>query len=100
MATAYTVTLPNPPDVPADVVVRVVAMRADTKALSREELEALARAYPPPTEASREAIERAIARAPSRPTKPAPKARVKPPSRAKSTPRRKAAKRTTRVRAK
>lgn len=100
MALAYTVTLPNPPGVPASVVVRIVAMREDDKKLSREELSALAAAYPPPTEASRKAVESAIHRARSRPTETA-KPRVKN-TRTKATPKaaakRKAAKRPPRAR--
>ena len=100
MATAYSVTVPNPPGVPAPLVVRVTVMRADAQPLSREELEVLARAYPPTSEASRQGIEAAIARAPAHPSKPAAKAPAKRPSSPKSAPRRKAAKRPMRARAK
>lgn len=66
--TAYTITLPSPEGVPAGIVVRVVAMRDDGKTLSREDLVALAAAYPPPPEARAE-VDKAIADAPSRPPK-------------------------------
>lgn len=89
MATAYTIIVPNPEGVPASVEVHITAMRPDGKALSREELMALAAAYPAPTAEGRAAVEAAIARAPSRaskastkPRKPASKrAAAKRPSR-------------------
>ena len=98
MAQAYTATLPNPPGVPGYILVRVYALRTDDKKLSAEDLEALARAYPPTDETSRAAVEASIARArakASKRAKPSPSAR----SRAKTTaPKRKAAKKPTRTR--
>ncbi len=65
MATAYTIVVPNPVGVPATVEVHVTAMRRDGRALSREELEALAVVYPPPTAEGRAAARAAIESAPS-----------------------------------
>lgn len=64
--TAYTIIAPTPAGLPSNIVVRVVAMRDDGKKLSREELEALAAAYPPPA-AQRAAVRQAIEDAPERP---------------------------------
>ena len=69
MAVAYDIIIPRPDGVPASIVVRITAMREDGKPLSREELEALAKAYPPPDDETRTAVDAAIARAPSRPSK-------------------------------
>lgn len=101
MATAYSIILPNPPGVPATITVRIVAMRDDAKALSREELEALAAAYPPPDETARAAVEGAIKRARARPAATSPSKSSKAPARPSSkTTKRKAAKRPTRARSK
>ena len=93
MATAYTIIAPRPAGVPEPVVVRIVATRADGKALSREELEALAAAYPPPTAEARDAVARAIARAPSRPVAKAKSKAVTGTKAVKVTSKRAAAKR-------
>ncbi len=89
MATIYDVKVPNSPGVPEELEVPITVMRGDGEALSREELEALAAAYPPPTAEGRAAVDRAIARAPSR----APNASTKP---RKATSKRAAAKRPSR----
>ncbi len=65
-ATTYTAVIPRPDDLPASLLVRVVVMREDGKALSREELEALRHAYPPHSADARGTVDRAIAGAPSR----------------------------------
>lgn len=63
MTIAYTIVVPTPAGVPASVEVHVTAMRVDGRPLTREELVALAIAYPPPTEEGRAALTRAIATA-------------------------------------
>lgn len=63
MATAYTTLAPRPPGVPSNIVVHLTAMRDDGKPLTREELEALSVAYPPPTAEGRSAVDAAIAAA-------------------------------------
>lgn len=68
--TAYTIIVPTPDELPRSLVVRTVVMRDDGAELSREDLEALAAAYPPPPEA-RAAVEAAIAAAPSKPRRAA-----------------------------
>jgi len=91
MATAYTIIVPAPAAVPSSLEVRVVAMRRDGKELSREELEALSLAYPPPNAVTRAEVARAIAAAPSR---PAAKTKVPVSTKArKAPPKRAAAKR-------
>ena len=106
MATAYSIILPNPPGVLAPITVRIVAMRDDAKNLSREELEALAAAYPPPDETARTHVALAIKRARSRPgAAPSKTSKASPSTRpssktATAAPKRKAAKRPTRDRAK
>ena len=75
--TAYTIIAPTPAGLPSNIVVRVVAMRDDGKKLSREELEALAAAYPPPA-AQRAAVRQAIEDAPERPAARAKRAPSKP----------------------
>lgn len=90
MATTYTAVLPRPAGVPAPLLLRVVAMREDGKALSREELEALVAAYPPHSDDARGVIERAIARAPSRPAKK-PKTEAKASTKARKPAAKRAA---------
>lgn len=101
MARAYTADLPRPAGIPAHLEVRVFVMRADEKPLSAEDLEALARVYPPPAE-TRAAIEASIARARVRAkTSPAKRAKASPAKRTSpktSVPKRKAAKKPTRAR--
>lgn len=80
MAVEYSVVLPRPAHVPAPLVVRITVMREDGKSFSREELEALREAYPPPSAQGRAAVEAAIVRAPSRPA-----AKVKVNARTKVT---------------
>ena len=94
--TTYTKVIPRPAGIPASITVRIVAMRDDAKELSREELEALARVYPPTNAANRSAVQRDIEAAPSRPAR----VRAKRSSAKTSAPKRKAAKRPTRVRTK
>ncbi len=86
MATVYDVKIPNPAGVPDSLDVHVTVTRADGKAFSREELEALAKVYPPHTAEGRAALERSIARAPSG----APRSGTKP---RRATSKRAAAKR-------
>jgi len=88
MATAYTIIVPSPAVVPSSVEVRVVAMRHDGKELSREELEALAVAYPPPTASARAEVARAINAARS---KPAVKAKAPVSTKARKAPAKRAA---------
>lgn len=76
-ATLYTVIVPTDPRLPAGLVTRITVQRADGGEFSREELEALAAAYPPPAEA-RSNVKHAIATA-----KKAPKAAPKPRKAAK-----------------
>lgn len=66
--TLYTLIVPTEPKLPAGLVTRITVQRADGGEFSREELEAIAAAYPPPPEA-RAAVEAAIAAAPSKPTR-------------------------------
>lgn len=75
MADAYTIVVPTPAGVPRTVEVHVTATRRDGKPLTREELEALSLAYPPPTAEGRASIARVVANTP--PSKPARKARAK-----------------------
>lgn len=72
MAVAYTIVVPTPAGVSRTIEVHVTAMRHDGKPLTREELEALVAAYPPPTAEGRAAIARVLADLP--PTRPATKA--------------------------
>ncbi len=82
MATIYDVKVPNPPGVPASLDVHVTVTRRDGKSLTREELAALAAAYPPPTAEGRAAVDRAIKRAPSEATKAGTKPRKQSSKRA------------------
>lgn len=88
MAVEYSITLPRPANVPAPLVVRITVMREDGKALSREELEALREAYPPPSAQGRASVEAAIVRAPSR---PAAKAKAPVSTKARKAPAKRAA---------
>lgn len=63
MATAYTMNIPSPSGLPESLNVRVVGMRNDGKALTREDLTALAALYPPTSDESRKAVEASIKRA-------------------------------------
>lgn len=67
MTTAYTVNIPSPEGLPADLVVRVVVMHRTGAELTRAELEAAAALYPPAA-TERAAFKQALALAPeSRP---------------------------------
>lgn len=72
MASSYTIVVPTPPELPPTLEVYVTVGRRDRKALTREELEALAAVYPPPTREGRVAVEKLAAEAP---TASAPKVR-------------------------
>jgi hypothetical protein len=91
-STIYDVQIASAPGLPPTLDVHVTVMRHDGKALTREELEALAAAYPPPTAEGRAAVEAAIAAAS---TAPAGKSRAKAMATkpGKSTTKRAAAKR-------
>lgn len=76
MANAYTLILPNAEGVPRSVVVRLVAMREDGGRLTRGEMEALVKAYPPPAELAAEFANAVAASKPAtksaKPNKPMP----------------------------
>lgn len=63
MAIAYTMNIPSPAGLPESLNVRIVGMRNDGKALTREDLTTLAALYPPTSEESRAAVESSIKRA-------------------------------------
>jgi DNA-binding IclR family transcriptional regulator len=73
-STIYDVQIASAPGVPPTLAEHVTVMRHDGKALTREELEALAAAYPAPPAEGRAAVEAAIAAASPA---PAGKARTK-----------------------
>ena len=99
MALAYTANLPHPSEVPEHLHVRVFVTRPDGRDLSAEDLETLARVYPPASADARAAVETSIARAKRRVTKSSStkttKATARPGSKAT---KRKAAKRPVRER--
>lgn len=81
-ATLYTVVIPTDPSLPTGLVTRLTVQRADGDAFSREELEALAALYPPPTEA-RGNVKHALSTAKPASAKKAPKPAPKPRKAAK-----------------
>ena len=99
MALAYTANLPHPSEVPEHLHVRVFVTRHDGRDLSAEDLETLARVYPPASADARAAVESSIARAKRRVTKPSTSKTTKATTRpgTKAT-KRKAAKRPARAR--
>jgi len=89
MADAYTIVVPTPADVPCSVEVHITATRRDGKPLTREELEALSLAYPPPTAEGRASIARVIANAP--PSSPAGKVKPSASTKPRKAPAKRAA---------
>lgn len=81
-ATLYTVIIPTDPKLPAGLVTRLTVQRADGGEFSREELEALVAAYPPPAEAHTN-VKHAVAAAKPATAKKAPKAPARPRKAAK-----------------
>lgn len=72
MASMYTIVIPTPAGVPDTVELHIMASRRDGKALTREELEAVAALYPPPSAEGRAMLDRALAQAPTKPATKAP----------------------------
>jgi len=91
MASMYTIVIPTPVGVPETVELHIMASRRDGLPLTREELEAVAALYPPPSAEGRAMLERTIERALTKPvTKATTGTKAKKPA-----PKRAAAKRPT-----
>lgn len=85
MTTAYTVTLPSPAGLPADLVVRVVVMHRTGAELTRPELEAAGALYPPAA-TERAGFKQALALAPESRPRARKASPAKAPAKALSAP--------------